>query len=311
MKFSVIIPAYKPNYIKECIDSILAQTYRDFELIIVNDASPYDLDAIITLYDDKRIRYYKNEENYGVVEMVKNWNHCLEYATGEYVINMGDDDLLAPRCLEDYAKLIEKYPSLNVYHTRMAYINEQSVIKNLTPERAEFESVYSAIWHFFHGRVNRIGDWLFRTKTLKEYGGYVYLPCAWGADDITAFKMAAKGGVANSTYIGFLYREFDLTVSKSSSNCIEKIEAHCKAREWYHTFLEAEPIDKKDQLYRRLLLAELDFTILRYKQREIKDALKNKPSLGIVWFRICKKYGVSRRFIIKTVWNVLLSKFIH
>lgn len=310
MKFSIIVPAYKPNFLEECIDSILAQTYTDFELIIVNDASPYNLDSIINQYDDKRIRYYKNEKNYGAVEMVKNWNHCLEYATGEYVINMGDDDLLAPRCLEDYAKLIGKYPSFNVYHTRMAYINEQSKIINLTPERADFESAYSAIWHFFHGRVNRIGDWLFKTKALKEIGGYFYLPCAWGSDDITAFKLAAKGGVANSTYIGFFYREFDLTVSKSSSNCVEKIEAHCKAREWYLDFLEIEPDDKKDQLYRKLLLTELDSTILKYKQREIRDTLKNKPSLGFVWFRICKKYGVSRLFIVKTVGKILLYKFI-
>lgn len=311
MKFSIIVPAFKPNYLKECIDSILAQTYTDFELIIVNDASPYGLDSIIKQYNDKRIRYYKNEKNYGAVEMVKNWNHCLEYVTGEYVINMGDDDKLAPCCLEDYVNLINKYPSFNVYHTRMAYINEQSIIKHLTPERADFESAYSAIWHFFHGRVNRIGDWLFKTKALKENGGFYYLPCAWGSDDITAFKIAANGGVANSNYIGFLYREFDLTVSKSSSNCIEKVEAHCKAREWYRSFLEPEPKDKKDQLYRKLLLKDLDSTILRFKQREIRNTLKSKPSLCFVWFRICKKYEVSRTFIAKTMGIILLSKLTH
>lgn len=311
MKFSIIVPAYKPNYLKECIDSLLAQTYTDFELIIVNDASPYDLDSIIKQFNDKRIRYYKNEKNYGAVEMVKNWNHCLEYATGEYVINMGDDDRLAPLCLEDYVNLIKKYPSFNVYHTRMAYINEQSTIINLTPERADFESAYSAIWHFFHGRVNRIGDWLFKTKTLRECGGYFDLPCAWGSDDITAFKMASNGGVANSNYIGFLYREFDLTVSKSSSNCIEKIEAHCKAREWYRSFLDAEPNDKKDQLYRRLLLSELDPIILKFKQREIRNTLKNNLSLGFVWLKVCKKYGVSRLFIVKTAGKILLKEFTH
>ncbi|MBQ8672678.1 MAG: glycosyltransferase, partial [Bacteroides sp.] len=47
MKFSITIPAYKRTYLQECIDSILAQTYTDFELIIVNDASPEDLDSIV------------------------------------------------------------------------------------------------------------------------------------------------------------------------------------------------------------------------------------------------------------------------
>jgi len=60
IKFSVTVPAYKPQYLVECIDSILAQTYKNFELIIINDASPLDLGIMIVRYDDPRIRYYKN-----------------------------------------------------------------------------------------------------------------------------------------------------------------------------------------------------------------------------------------------------------
>lgn len=48
--FSIMIPVYKPQYLEECIDSILAQTYRDFELILVNDGSPYDIDSIVNLH---------------------------------------------------------------------------------------------------------------------------------------------------------------------------------------------------------------------------------------------------------------------
>lgn len=62
MKFSITIPAYKTAYLKECIESILAQTYTNFELIIVNDASPEDLTSIVHSFDDSRIRYYINEK---------------------------------------------------------------------------------------------------------------------------------------------------------------------------------------------------------------------------------------------------------
>lgn len=63
MKFSIAIPAFKAKYLKECIDSILAQTYKDFELIIVNDASPENIDSVVKPYlSQAKIRYYKNEK---------------------------------------------------------------------------------------------------------------------------------------------------------------------------------------------------------------------------------------------------------
>ena len=51
-KYSFVLPAYKARFFREALDSILAQTYKDFELIIVNDASPEDLDSIVKSYDD-------------------------------------------------------------------------------------------------------------------------------------------------------------------------------------------------------------------------------------------------------------------
>src|SRR5574344_1437663 len=104
MKYSITIPSYKSTFLNECIDSVLCQTYNDFELIILNDASPENIDDIISKYEDPRIRYYKNKINVGAVNVVDNWNKCLEYAKGNYIICMGDDDKLAPNCLEEYNK---------------------------------------------------------------------------------------------------------------------------------------------------------------------------------------------------------------
>jgi len=60
IKFSVTIPAYKDRYLKETIDSVLAQTYQNYEIVIVNDASPYNLDSIVQQYTDPRIRYFNH-----------------------------------------------------------------------------------------------------------------------------------------------------------------------------------------------------------------------------------------------------------
>ena len=94
--FSITIPAYKDKFLKEAIESVLSQTYENFEVIIVNDASPHNLDAIVNEFNDKRIRYFKNKNNCGARDVVDNWNICLNHASGDYVICMGDEDKLTP-----------------------------------------------------------------------------------------------------------------------------------------------------------------------------------------------------------------------
>ena len=123
-KFSIIVPCYKEIFLKECIESILSQTYQDFELILVNDASPYNIKQIVEQFKDDRIRYYERKQGFGARGLVQNWNDCLQYVCGEYVINMGDDDKLMPNCLSDYIDLMKKYPGLDLYHTRVAFIDE-------------------------------------------------------------------------------------------------------------------------------------------------------------------------------------------
>ena len=91
--YSFVLPAYKAKFLGEAIDSILAQTYTNFELIIVNDASPEDLESIVKLYDDPRIQYYTNKVNVGGKDLIAQWNYSITYAKGEYLILASDDDI--------------------------------------------------------------------------------------------------------------------------------------------------------------------------------------------------------------------------
>ena len=69
-KVSVIMPVYNEteNVLKYAINSILKQTFTDFELIIINDGSVMDIDSVINSYNDDRIRYHKNEKNLGIIK---------------------------------------------------------------------------------------------------------------------------------------------------------------------------------------------------------------------------------------------------
>lgn len=309
MKFTIAIPAYKSKYLKECIDSVLSQTVSDFEIVILNDASPENVDDIVRQYDDNRIKYYKNEKNVGAVDVVDNWNKCLEYATGEYFMCIGDDDKLLPNALEEYSKLIERYPGLSVYHGQTEIINENSQFANVTVRRPEFESAYSLIWHRWTCRYSQfVGDFLYDTNKLKEKGGYFKLPLAWGSDDITAVMAAADKGIANTQVPVFQYRINSQTIS-STGNDVIKVDALKLEKEWFLHFLEKKPNDINDLKLHLCLQAIL---IQRYHGR-ITGALgddmdKNGYAALLFWLRKRNYYMISTKDILKAYIKSLINK---
>ncbi|MGZ8161820.1 MAG: glycosyltransferase family 2 protein [Methylobacter sp.] len=103
---SICIPVYRGvKYLGLAIDSVLQQSYTDFELLIIDDNSPDDIAGIVNSYQDPRIRFLCNTENLGAEG---NWNRCLQEARGRYFKLLPMDDLLAPDCLEKQIKVLEQ-----------------------------------------------------------------------------------------------------------------------------------------------------------------------------------------------------------
>lgn len=287
MKFSVTIPAYKAQFLNEAIKSVVSQTYADWELVIVDDCSPENLQTIVKPYlTDSRIRYYRNEKNCGAIDVVDNWNICLSYCTGDYVICMGDDDRLLPTCLADYKTLIERYPNLNVYHTRTEIINEQGMAFDTQEERPEWESALSLVWHRWDSRNKQfIGDFCYQTNHLKQTGGYYKLPLAWGSDDITAVLAAKEQGIANVQSFGFQYRQNTQTITSAISNARIKIEARVAQLQWFTAFLrdmEQQTLTDADKHY----LQTIDIPRKKYffeaLDKDCPDYIKGNP-LRLWW----------------------------
>lgn len=304
MKFSITIPAYKQKYLHEAIESCLAQTYKDFELIIVDDASPEDLKSVVNKFQDNRIRYYRNNKNCGALNVVDNWNKCLAHATGDYVICMGDDDKLLSNALDEYAKLIEKYPNVDVFHGWTEVIDEHSDVINLLDTRPEWESVYSLMWQRWNGRQQFIGDFLFKTATLRKNGGFYKQPLAWGSDDITAYINAKENGVANTQVPVFQYRQTSITLSSISNGKI-KLEALEKEKLWTESFLSHSSVrNDLDRLLLDLLTRNMN---ARFEKRKIDTITKDvKFSNSILkrvvyWIKLYRSLNISSSQFIKAI----------
>lgn len=105
-KVSVLMPAFNASrYIKEAIDSILAQTFTDFELIILNDGSRDDTVSLVKSYSDSRIRLIENEGNKG---LAFTRNRLIDEAQGDYIAWLDSDDIAFPNRIEKEVNFLEK-----------------------------------------------------------------------------------------------------------------------------------------------------------------------------------------------------------
>ncbi len=119
---SVLMSVYNgEKYLATAIDSILAQTYQDFEFIIINDASTDSSEQIVKSYQDSRIIYLKNQTNLG---LTKSLNFGIAQARGKYIARMDADDISLPERLAKQLTLMEEKPEVSVCGSFAQIINE-------------------------------------------------------------------------------------------------------------------------------------------------------------------------------------------
>lgn len=110
-KVSFVVPCYAlAELLPTCLESILAQTYTDFEVLVMDDCSPDDTAGVVRASGDPRVRHVRNASNLG---HLRNFNRGIELSRGTYVWLISADDFLrAPHVLERYVNLLESHPSV-------------------------------------------------------------------------------------------------------------------------------------------------------------------------------------------------------
>jgi len=251
--FTVGIPVWKSRFLAEAIESVLKQRFSDFELVIVDDASPDNIKELVMAFKDSRIRYFRNEKNFGARYLVDNWNVCLKKARGRYFLLLGDDDRLEPDCLEEFSRLIAEYPGPEVYHCRSRLIDEHSQLIGFTESRPPFETIYDIIWHRVKVlRTQFVSDFVYHREALLNAGGYYLLPMGWVSDDITSYRAAKEKGMVHTQQAVVSYRYSRLTMSNSGSVFL-KLEAIAGEQQWLEDFLQQVPDHRDERVKHRNL----------------------------------------------------------
>lgn len=292
---TVAIPCFKKNYLREAIQSVLRQTYTNFELIIVDDNSPHDLKSVVEGFSDTRIRYVRNSANLGADNPARNWNHCLEMAQGEFFALLCDDDVYEPEFLETMLSLTEKYPHCGTFRTRADFINAEGKQINKYASAPEWESWDDYLWHVTRNyRSQTISEWMYRTETIRSAGGYALLPLAWYADYLSIFRIAREGGIASTPKILLHFRQSGENISsRDDANTEKKIQAAMMYRKEMEKMLQ----DHKD---RDSLLGALDWLLRLHQKYNLEHAPK-KTLIRLMLKR--KQYKLHSKQLWKALWT--------
>jgi glycosyltransferase involved in cell wall biosynthesis len=238
-RYTFLLPAYKRKYLDITLSSIKNQVFGDYNVLISDDYSPEDIYAVCEPYlNDLRFSYRRNEKNLGQDNLVEHWNLLVNLCDTEYLIMASDDDVYSPTFLKEIDKLSCKYPKADLIHARASFINENGIAYQEDTLYHEYVNQLDYLEQIdYYNHIECIANYVFRTERLKEIGGFVAFPLAWGSDTATC-NIMSKNGVANTKDILFGFRMSGLNISSQPVNnkniTRQKFQACCM----YDDFME-------------------------------------------------------------------------
>ena len=327
MFFSVIVPIYNiEEYLKRCIDSVLSQTFLDFELILVDDGSPDHCPVICDAYqkEDGRIKVI-HKKNGGLVSARQ---EGMKAAEGEYIFHLDGDDYIAPNALESAYEIIRQTNAEIVsfsyteakksgYGRKVddilpeGFYNKEEIKNKIYPVLLCDENMHASRYFIWGRAIKRelIAPFQYAVNTKISHGEDVscIVPC---------FLKAEKVYVSRKNVYYYTVRGDSLATNFKT----KQITDIAKTIEHLHKYLEIAPPDFENQIAR--YSAFMCFAILalaaegnHYKYiKEIKDCIKHsvhKTEIKKAKFqRITKKSRIGIFFMQKGLVSTAFC-FLH
>ena len=296
MRFSVIIPLYnKAPYVVNAIQSVLAQTNMDFELIIMDDGSKDDSFDVALKVIDGHGRCHLYRQKNGGVSVAR--NNAVALSRGDYLCFLDADDWWAPSFLEEMSKLVVEYPEAGIYGTNYTIINEAKHKTRIAPIGVEtgFEKGYIDYCKVYA-----------RTLAMPLWTGAVCIPRRV-FDETKGFPEGIKLGedfilwmhIASKYKVAFLNKPLafynqDVDVANRGTHHLHLPKDHML---WNLTDLE--PLEKTDVDYKQLIDNLRTYSLLPYYLSPSYHESAQKELDKVDWK---KQPSVMRRRYHQPIW---------
>ncbi len=287
---SVIIPVYnREEFINESIDSILNQTYQNFELIIVDDCSTDHTSEIIRNYSKKenRIKILTNEKNLGATSA---FNRGLSFSKGKYIARMDSDDISLPKRFEKQINLFNNWTQLDVLGTGAILIDE---VGNVIGKK-KFPSNYHKIKKIIEKGVPVFDpSVMIKSDILKKIGGFDNRMAP--ADDYHLWLILFKNKKIISNLDEYLIKYRKHKTNLSLTEIEKQLEKSFLAKKIYFSDYSTDQYLKYNKSLKKTYFEQL---IIKYWKKEQTSIIGAK--------KIMREYFINYNFQDKSITNSIL-----
>ncbi len=279
-KYSIILPVRNGGpYLKECVASVLAQTYTNFNFIILdNNSTDGSLEWLNDLRDD-RIKIIISQNPLTIEE---SWSRILDVEKNEFITLIGHDDILYPNFLMVIDKLILNYPQASLFHTHFNFIDAQSQIIRPCKKMNIKLSGYEFLIAFLTQSIDSMGTgYVMRAKDYDALNGIpINYPNLLFADFELWLKLSFKSNEVIAPENCFAFR-----VHQSTTGTSQDIKLH-RALEIFTDFLES--LSKQDPAIKNIIdqygIRFLLYYCKGFSHRLLRTPLKQRANLSVKEF---------------------------
>lgn len=248
-QLAIVIPAYKIDFFRATLDSLAAQTCKDFTVYVGDDCSSSDFGGLIEEYKERLdIRYTRFETNLGGKDLVAQWTRCIDLTEREpWLWLFSDDDVMGERCVEAFYQVIKSDNIYDIYHFDIDAIDAYS---NVVFECRRFPDVLSSLDFYKKKEKDDIDsfvvEYIFSRKVYEETGGFQNFELAWGADIATWVKFSYYTGIKNIPCARVYWRKSDanITPNRQPDMVMRKFLINVEYFAWINKFFGRDVIAK-------------------------------------------------------------------
>lgn len=246
---AIIIPAYKPDFLRATLESIQAQTNRDYHVYIADDCSPHDLYAIARDFENSiPLTYHRFDFNMGGKDLVGHWERSIKLSGDEpYIWMFSDDDIMEKDCISSFLRIPAETRQSSIVHFQL------DILDSATGERIPTSRYPAHLTADEYLKAKLTGcltsyvvEFIFPRSLYERCGGFENFDLAWGADFMTWVKMAAMSdGIVgiDSPDSKVLWRRSTLNISPDFSypTTLRKLSALIENAAFLKSFMKGHP----------------------------------------------------------------------